>query len=359
MMIYQKKRSLFWPIYNLIVVLLVVGAALLLGMLWIRVDSYQKDYEQQRIQQTGTWQEPQQVMEKFVETLDTQALAEEYLKNHPDSADAPEDVKEAMDLQFSENMTVVRSREYTEESPVFLMQNDGETILEARLEKVSGMWEVTHTDVRVQGSKKGSIKVFSGCKVYCNNKELDSTFLVNTESSFEPAEYADRITNPMLTETWEVGDMISVPEMTYTVPEGTEAREEDGVVLCVAAEGPEGLRERAETLLTYLVDYKLLGHWRTDEHAANAAALCREDSPAVKMIMDQLQTLRTADGYDVYRVEPAEETEYILWGDNAVTVSFDYHIPTRMSGREGEIDGTFRVVFMDLGNGWEIISYSE
>ncbi len=351
----EKKRSGFRKFYGVFIIVLLILVIAALICVWTLLKNFQKSYS---VEEKNDWLESQNAFEAYVDKMSYGEWTDLWFASNPESLDSRGDVMTAMEQMLSSGISYARAKDYTDEKPIYVVQNEEGSIAEFTLEKDdSGNWQVISAKVRREGKESAQILAPSGSRVFCNGVELDDTHCINSESVFPFAgEYGSDLKNPVLVQTWEITGQSETPVMTVEAPSGTEIIEDNGdPVLSVSASDYKEIKDAARKFFDAFFKYGMYGYYEVRENADAAARLCRKDSQAYNYIYTTQNAFENAPCWSVYVFNKLIESPMIKWADNAYTIDFEYDVEATYRGTEKNyVSGTYRVLVMDLGDGFEV-----
>ena len=351
----EKKRSGFRKFYGvfLLVLLIVVMAALI--AVWAVLKNFQDGVE------TGNpddWLSSQNAFESYIDKMSYGAWTDLWFESNPESLDSRGDVLAAMEQMLTSGVSYARAKNYTDEVPVYVVENEEGSIAEFTMAKDdSGNWHVISGKMRQVGKESAQITVPSGSAVYCNGVELNDSYCISSESVFPfGVDYGNSLKNPIEVQTWEVKGQADTPVMTVKAPAGTEIIEENGCpLLSVSVSDHREIKDIARKFFDAFFKYGMYGYYDLQANADAAARLCRKDSQAYKYVYTTQNAFQNAPCWSVYVFNSLIEAPMIKWADNAYTIDFTYDVEATYRGTEKNyVSGTYRILVMDLGDGFEV-----
>ena len=351
----DKKRSGFGKFYRIFLIVLLILVAAALAAVWFMLKNFQKSYS---VEENNDWLESQNAFEAYIDKMSYGAWTDLWFESNPESLDSRGDVLAAMEQLLSSGISYARAKNYTDEAPVYVVENDEGSIAEFSLEKdASGNWQVVSARMRQEGKESAQIVVPSGTAVFCNGVELDDSYCVSAESAFPFADdYGTNLKNPVLVQTWEVTGQSGTPVMTAEAPSGTEIIDDNGnPVLGVRVSDYAQIKDTARKFFDAFFKYGMYGYFDVQANADAAARLCRKDSQAYNYVYTTQNAFQNAPCWSVYVFNELIESPMIKWAENAYTIDFTYDVEATYRGTEKNyVNGTYRILVMDLGDGFEV-----
>ena len=212
-----------------------------------------------------------------------------------------------------------------------------------------------HRQDALEGGEEASLLVPEGYTVRCNGQLVDSSSAEAETRLFDMEDYADLIVDPVHWETYTVRGQLSKPVLTAEAPaDRLISTAEDGTVFYILPEDEAAdYQERAENFIYSLLHYYMLGNVATRSNMWNALSHVMTDSQAYTLILNSYDgvTWDTCYGNATYS---AEAGEVRILASNCLMVDVVYHAEGSAGQYTNVADGTYRVYFLDLGNGYGI-----
>ena len=351
----EKKRSGFGRAYGIFVIILLLLVAACLVTVWFLLKNYQESVQAEN---NSEWIDSQAAFEEYVEKMSYGDWSDLWLEANPESLDSRGDVLVKMEEILSDGVSYARAKSYTDETPVYVVENNEGSIAEFSLEKDdSGNWQVVSASMRLHGTESAQIEAPSGCKVYCNGIELDNTHSLETGSAFFlKNEYGDALVEPVSVLTWEITGQSGTPVLTAEAPAGCEIIDDKGLpVLSVDPNNYPEIKAAAEAFFHAFFKYGMYGYYDADINAAACARLGRKDSQAYNYIYTTLNAFHNAPCWSSYVFNNLTEAPMIKWAENAYSLDFEYDAEATYMGREKNyVSGKYRILVMDLGDGFQV-----
>ncbi len=362
----RKKQSKFRFGLHIYSSLLVFVAGIALIVLWIFLSRYQQgvdaeaaaqaERDRQAAYELAVSRAPQKAFEDYVASADAQRWADSWYASNPANYDDPAQVLALMQERFSDpDLKYWKAEDSTDAHPSYIIKSGDETIAELTLSGSGLDWSVSDVKVELEGGEEASLLVPEGYAVYCNGQPVDSSSAEAETRLFDMEEYADLIVDPVHWETYTVRGQLTKPVLTAEAPADRPiSTAEDGTVFYVlTGEEAEGYQQRAENFIYALLYYYMLGNSNTRGHMWNALNHVMPDSQAYQLILDSYDgvTWDTCYGNATY---DAEAGEVRIIAGNCLMVDVSYHAEGSAAGYTNVADGTYRVYFLDKGNGYGI-----
>lgn len=362
----RKKQSKFRYGLHVYSALMVFIGGMALIVLWLFLTRYQQgvdaeaaaeaERQSRAAYELAVSRAPQQAFEDYMSSADAQTWADNWYASHPLNYDDPAQILELMDERFSDpELKYWKAEDSTETHPRYLVKSGDQTIAELTLSGSGLDWSVTDVKVDLEGGEEASLLVPEGYAVFCNGIPVDSCSAEAETRLFDMEEYADLIVDPVHWETYTVRGQLSKPVLTAEAPAGRPiSTAEDGTVFYILeGEEAETYQNRAERFIYALLYYYMMGNSYTRGHMWAALDHVMTDSQAYQLILDSYDgvTWDTCYGNATY---DAKAGEVRIIAANCMMVDVAYHAEGSAGGYTNVADGTYRVYFLDKGNGFGI-----
>ena len=351
----EKKRSGFGRFYGIFLLVLLILVIASLATVWFVLKNYQDEVEAGN---TDEWIDSQAAFEAYIDKMSYGSWTDLWFESNPESLDSRGDVLASMERMLSSGVSYARAKNYTDDTPVYVVENEEGSIAEFTLAKDdAGIWQVISAKMRQEGRESGTITVPSGAVVYCNGTELNDSYCVSSETVFPfETEYGSELKNPVLVQTWEITGQSGTPVMTAEAPSGTEIIDDNGSpVLGVSVSEHREIKDTARQFFDAFFKYGMYGYFEVQANADATARLCRKDSQAYDYVYTTQNAFQNAPCWSVYVFNELIESPMIKWADNAYTIDFTYDVEATYRGTEKNyVSGTYRILVMDLGDGFEV-----
>ena len=192
----ERKRVGFWKIYGVFLVILLVLVIAALIAVWAVLKNFQDEVDTGN---TDEWIDSQAAFEDYIDKMSYGAWTDLWFESNPESLDPRGDVMEEMENILNSGISYARAKNYTDEAPVYVVENEAGSIAEFSLAKdASGNWQVVSAKMRKVGTENAQIVVPSGTTVSCNGIELEESYCVDTVSAFPfDKEYGNDLVSPV------------------------------------------------------------------------------------------------------------------------------------------------------------------
>ena len=366
----KKSSSRFKRGLTVYLILLTLLFAAALFVLWRFLEGYQSKVEQENTAETekkaqeiynrDVHEAPQLAFQDYVASLDTEFWVNKWYEANPQSLDDRQKMTELMEELFhGEGFGCFKAEGFTQEAPVYVLRN-GDTRLATVTMKGSALeWSADETTLLLTGNESASLEAPSGCTVYCNGTVLDESYRTEEHSYFDFEELRDQMVNPIEWATYTVSGQYFPPELNAEAPaDRTIYTTEDGITgYVLSADAAQEYQRKGEEFAKILLYYYYQGGNNTWNNMAAARALVEPNSPAYTLINESANGVYWDTAYPNATYE-ATAQQVIIWADNCMSMDVVYHAEGTASGYTNVSDGTYRLYFMDTGNGFGICGLS-
>ncbi len=351
----EKRRPGFGRKYGIFVLILLLLVIAFLIAVWFFLKSFQQSVESES---SSEWIDSQAAFENYVEKMSYGDWTDLWFDANPESMDSRGDLLVRMEEMLSNGVSYARAKNYTDDMPMYVVENSEGSIADFSLRKDdSGNWQVVSASMRLHGTESAQLTAPSGCQILCNGIELDESYCTTTESAFfMQNEYGYELVEPVQVLTWKVTGQAVTPVLSVVPPAGTDIIDDNGLpVLSVSIAEYDDIRKTARAFFDAFIKYGMYGYYDTQANAGAAARLCRKNSQAYDYIYSTLDAFKLAPCWSAYVFNELTESPMIKWADNAYSIDFKYDIEATYAGREKNyVSGTYRILVMDLGDGFEV-----
>ena len=134
----EKRRSGFRKFYVVFVIVLLVLIIAALAAVWNILRNYQDNV---KTETSDEWVDSQAAFEAYIDKMSYGSWTDLWFESNPESLDSRGDVLASMEQMLSSGVSYARARSYTDEAPVYVVENEEGTIAEISLEKDAfGNW---------------------------------------------------------------------------------------------------------------------------------------------------------------------------------------------------------------------------
>ena len=350
-----KKGKTFGSRYRKFLLILVILCVIAFAAEWVVLKRFQGETETKT--EEKPWVGSQKCFEDHVESLNADFWTDLWFSEHPECLDSRDDVKSIMEERLApENVTYARAKDYTQDNPVYVLENEDGALVSVSVEKIGdGDWKVKNTSFRMTGEKSATVTAPSGCTILCNGVELGTEYCTEEKEVFDLKNYSEILNNPNNLLSWEVSGQLTEPEFEIVCPDGTELSEDkDGTPVLILTENSDQYTQMAMKFFDLFNKYGLYGYYDIQANADAAAALCEENSQAYNAIYSAFSELNLAPCHSVYTTEKTV-SPVTLWADNAFSIDVTYDTETVYHGDEYDyFSGAYRIIMVDTGNGYKV-----
>ena len=386
------KNPVFRTLYLVYLGLLLVAAFVVIGILWKKLVVFQNAEEEKEMTEERLRKEeqaPQLFFMDFVESLDADLLAKEWLADNPDSLDTLDTASAYFnDLIESdaEGYKYFRANDYSDEVPAYIVELGGEKLAEIKLSGKALNWDVSDIEVYAQGSETVCVDIPIGYSVSCNGKVLDDSFISEADivrfpydKQREEFAYDEVLENEIKWNVYSADGFLTAPKVEITDREGNLlSGEETDSIVAIGSTGSavknedfvrihpdENLTKKLQDTATgfleaYLI-YYTYGKAGIDDHIAKAQSYCFAKSPADKSLINAYEdSVSWAYGHTNLRNEILQLGNPVMWADNCCSVDIEYHAYAKRGGEELDYsrrDEMIRIMLVDMGSGYKVYAF--
>lgn len=357
----KRRSSHFWKAFWIYASALAVIFGIVLVLLWKKLSDYQKDYDDRIAKEAQeVTLDParlaQEYFTDYIAGLGAKDLAELWFNSHPEHYDSEENVENVMrEVFLDEPFSEFRSSEYTQSNPTYVIRRGTEELAKVRLKEENGKWAVDSFDFAMKGNEV-TVTVPSDAMVSVGGSIIDRNRIVQTDECDEPSEYTEDLGNAVSYDTYCVSGILAEPDFSVDGGRDYPIITDTNGIYCYAPgeEDSELYKDKALEFVKSLIHYSsALG----DVDAGMSAALAHVASPS-----EAARVIRAAyDGLIWNGMRPNVSFEYqvgdaYVIADNCYAVDVSYN-KTSDSDNGFYGDGTYRVYFLDKGNGFKIYQF--
>lgn len=358
-----KKFHRRLRVYLVLLLAVCVGA---LYLLWTKLDDYQQNLnreaeEKARIEAQKALDEaeqraPQLAFEAFLQSTDADYWTEQWFACHPESYDDPAQVRELLARRFDKDgYQAWKASDFTDEHPRYVLKDGGEALAHVELSGSGMNWTVSDVSVHLDGTHEGTIKAPEGYTIRCNGRLFEHGSVEKEQKLFDMADYADEIVDPITWNTYTVSHQLFDPKLEAEAPEDILTKtDEDGVVYYILGdEEASYYQKKAEDFIYDLLRYYMMGNYNTYNNMRDVLNHVAADSQARKLINDSYDGVSwdPCNANVSYDAKPGDAR---VLASNCLLVEVAYHAEGIANGNQNIADGTYRVYFLDRGNGMQI-----
>lgn len=352
----MNKLSSFAKKYSIFLLILFLLVFAVLGIIWLLMKNYQGNFQEADTRQE--WLLSQTAFEEYVARMNLDDWVDLWYSTYPDSFDLENDVKSILEQRLAVNTNYARAKGYSDDAPVYVIEDDSGAIAEFSLEKdASDAWIVSSAVMRMSGSEKGSVCVPSNCTVLCGNTVLDESYVSDTQSCYSmESSFGSDVSSPVCLLTYTVTNQLTAPVFTVNAPDGCElSTDRNGNPVVVKLTATDVVVDECLRFFDDYMYYCMLGYFNADINAKAAAAHCRVDSQAQSIIFASVHDMSAAAPCYSNYTSDVSAGSVLVWADNALSVDISYYAEGYYQLQDPYIqDGVLRVHLIDYGNGYEI-----
>ena len=327
-----------------------------LGIIWLVMKNYQESFQETDSHQE--WLLSQTAFEEYVNGMEADDWVDLWYNTYPDSLDIKADVKEILTNRLFGDTNFARAKEYSDEAPVYVIEDENGAIADFSLEKdENDNWMVTASTMKMIGTEANSITAPSNCTVVCGETILDESYLTDSQHYYSmESSFSSDVTAPVTLLTYTVTGQLTPPVFTVNPPDNSELSEDyNGKPVTVKLSGTDEVIKQCLGFFDDYMYYCMLGYYDAENHAKTAASHCRENSQAQDIIFASIRDMHAAAPCYSNYTSDVSTGSVIIWADNALSVDVIFNVVGYYQNQEPYIqNGILRVHIVDYGNGYEI-----
>lgn len=365
----KKHNSGFRKGFRIYMTILTILCVAALAALWVILARFQSgedaklaaeaEKEAQAAYELDVKRAPQRAFEDFLANMTAEYWTEQWFEANADSFDDEEKVTELMgQLFFDESFAYWKAEEYTDEAPAYILKNGEQELAVLTFSGSELDWAVSEVEMRLTGKEEASLEVPENCTVYCNGKALEERFAAESVSHFADEgmeEIEELLSDPTLWSTYTVSGQLFAPVLTPEAPaDRTLVTDEDGFSYYVlSAQEAQTYQDQAEAFAAQVLHFYMMGASNPYGNAYNVKAMAIQNSQVWKLMDSAAEGVSWNTPYPNY-THTVEAGNAIRWAENCLSVDVKYHAEGTAEGYTNTEDGTYRVYFLDNGNGFGI-----
>ena len=363
---WENRPRGFWHGMHVYASLVVFFVGVALIVLWVWLPGFQSRYEAEEAEKQrqddlvaydkALERAPQLAFEDFMAKADAQTWTDAWTAKNPLNYDDPAQIRELLDERFSDpELRCWLAQDYSAEHPRYVVRTEDEVLAYVTLSGSGLDWTVSDVDVVLESGEETSILVPEGYTVRCNGQILDSSSAEAETRLLDMEDYADLIRDPVHWETYTVTGRMSRPVLSYEEPEDrlTVTDEYGNVFYTLSEEESLEYRTRAQDFVRAVLVYYMMGNYNTRSYMYSALGYVMQNSQAYNLIRDSYDgvTWDTCYGNATFDVNAGDV--YVLAG-NCLMVEVAYYTEGSVGEYRNVAEGTYRVYFLDNGDGYGI-----
>ena len=360
-----SKFFLGFKIYMAILLLVVFGILL---FLWISLSRYQNKTEKNAStveiadeSETGKIDEmdAQSYFVSYINNMTAMDWAQVWYSKHPDKFDSENDVESFVQNKIMDaNYSFYKHPDSSSDHPKYLLAEDENAIAQFELNYNQNEWSIDDASIMLGADNVFEAIVPSDSIVYLNEREVPGEFFEKEYEKVSISDYDENLTNPVTFDKCKVDELISYPQDRVAGGDGNNCElSEDGHYYKVLNNGSESeYKNRADDFIKSLLNYYAKGKENAEGNMHSVMGHVASGSAAYKIINESYSGIiwRPADYSVSYTTELSNV--YIL-ADNAYCVDVSYFANSTNENSDAG-DGIYRVFFVDLGKGFNIVQFA-
>lgn len=348
-------------IYILLLLVIFAAALFLLRSYLARFQQEKDEAADKAAYELTVARAPQRAFELFLEETAPEDWAERWRAANPGSFDDPARVRGEMERLFKgAGFHAWKAESFTAAAPVYLLKNGDLPLAEVTLSGGGTEWTVETVEMLLRGTEEASVVVPADCVVRCNGAVLDGSYTQGSESRFDLPAYKDALINPVTWTSYKVTGQLFPPALTVEPAAGWELRTaEDGAEMYVLSEADaKPYQDQAVRFVRTLLYYYMQGSSNTMTNMNAALNLVTWDSEAWRLIYNSYQGVIWDTPFLDATYDDVHAGEVTVWAGNCLSLDVDYHSEGTARGYRNVAEGTYRLYFLNAGNGFGIVALS-
>lgn len=371
---YSEKSSGFFRFYKIYIAVISVLLLGVLAFLWIKLMSFQKNYENDKLQMLAVTQEEyeesseekeknaQQCFDNYLKGMSIDEWVRLWYEKYPDKLDDKDAVAAFISEKIlSSGYECYKASGYSVAAPQYYLI-DGKTPLALfELTPKGNSYEVSNVQILICGDEVLTADVPSNCALYINGSEVLDTYKTGSGKEYSAANIAEDLVNPVTFDTYSIEGLIAVPDMS-AIKASSKVSGNDAQV-AVDGRFYEVLdkvasieyQNKAMDFVQSLLAYYTKGKENAESNMQNVLSHVVSGSNASKVINDSYSGIvwTTADSSIHYVLE--QSPVYVI-ADNCYCVDIEY--TDENSEDAAHSGGVYRVYLLDKGNGFGIVDFA-
>lgn len=351
---YGEERSKFkvgYLVFSLILTVLIVATLI---TLWIKLSSYQKEYEantqtdvtvsdyaKKEEEKKNSENASQKCFQEYLDSLGMDDWVAIYKNSFPGQVDSDDDIKTFVAANIiPAQSTAFRASDYTIDSPRFVIGSDDKAVASFVLEGNQEEWKVKESKILIGGDKKVTLSVADGCDIMINGNPISSESAEQTKASVD--DYDSDLINPVSLNVYKLEGLLNEE---VKIDAGNAYETCDGFYYRTI-EDTDGLKEKAESFILALLKCYAEGKNNTDANISNVISHVDSSSSAATTLREAKSGLEWV---------PSSNSISFDVTDSDVCVVADNCRFVEVSNASGSV---YRVFFLDRGDGYRIVQFS-
>lgn len=354
----RKKKKLFKKVFFIYLGILTAICLIVIGVLWRFLANYQKKLdiaEEEKQHAIAVERAPQLKYDEYISGLTCDDWASIWCNNFAVGGEDHEAVMTVVSENFTGDYESFKADEYTREAPVYLLTKGGKDLAKVYLEGSELDWNIANTEILFGDEYSIEAQALDGCDLYCNGQLISEDYIVDTVSYYAPKYYGDKLNNQVKWNVYSIPGQVGESNITYE--NNTEL---DYIIdtdnlpyYVISGDDAKEFEDRAEELVRAVVRLYMMARVDNEAHAQAVIRCLAPDSEAVNFIQLAKTGVRDRHAVTDYKAT-IEVKDTIKWADNCYSVDV-YHQAAGSSTSVVNIDdGTYRVFFHDMGDGFKI-----
>lgn len=354
----KKKKQIFKKAFFIYLGVLIVLCIVVIGILWRFLANYQAKIdadEEARQYAIAVDRAPQLFYDEYIAGLTDDDWASIWCENFAVSGNDHDAVMTVVSEKFTGDYETFKADEYSKEAPVYLLTKDGYELAKVYLKGSELEWGIDHVDIMFGDEYSVEAEALEGCELYCNGQLVSEDYIVDTVSHYAPKYYGDKLKDQVKWNVYSIPGQVGESNISYE-----NSTDLDYIIdtdnlpyYVISGDDAKEFEERAEELVRAVVRLYMMARVDNEAHAQAVIRCLAPDSEAVNFIQLAKTGVRDRHAVTDYRAT-IEVQNTIKWAENCYSVDV-YHTAAGSSTSVVNIDdGTYRVFFHDMGDGFKI-----
>lgn len=360
----SKKSKSYFKIGMLIYIsILSIAIVAVFILLWSSLSKYQKKIDSDKSNEAYEKEcrrAPQTAFENYLNNMTEDDWINIWKNSQPFVLDSDATIRSYINENITgKELTAWKSPTYTDDKPVYLVSNDERLVATFILSGSGTNYTVDFIDLNLSTNEAGEIEVPSECIVSCNGMTIDKTSFATTVSGNNIKKYNDELRDEFTYDHYSLSGLINTPDFVVTSGNdkyGIALDLNNRYYLTLLDSSAQQFKQQADAFIKSLLHYYSMGKQSLSENMVSAVSHVANGSDAEKVIRNSKDGVQwcNPDGAN-YVTTPSDV--YVI-ADNCYCVDISYQNLNATTEEEKETIYTYRVFFLDLGNGYKIYTFS-
>ncbi len=364
----KKRRKKLWrAALALYALALLIGSGYGIYRFWHYVDDQQTETDRteaaenaRAAHEKALFQAPQLAFEDWQNALTADYWTDLWYEQSPNDLDRRDAVRAYMSQRFAPDaIRAYKAPEFTQEAPVYVLQNGDETLARVTLAGEELDWAVAGVELLFAGEQSAAVTVPSGCEVLCNGQSLGKEYRREAGTLMDYHALDEVLENPVAWVRYEVDGLLLEPELTAKAPKGFDLVQtgEDGYLLLDKSD-TAAYAQRAVEFVQKDLYYFICGARNAAGNMGGALAYLRRGTQAYADIQSTYESIRWTTHHDDIDVSKTYAGDVLRWADNCFSIDVNYDADCTLRGQpQNYADGTMRLYFLREGDGYYLSNF--